>query len=278
VSDPVAAGRTGRLAGRVALITGAARGQGRAHALRLAREGADLVLLDVCAAVAELGYPPASPDELARTTELAREAGARVTAHEADVRDLGQMDAAAEDAVRSFGRLDVVVANAGICAWGRLWEITPEQWRAVVDVNLTGTWNTLRACVPRMIDAGHGGSIITVSSVAGLKALPGQAHYSASKHGIVGLTGTAAIELAPLGIRVNSVHPWGVDTAMVADTAMDDLLRAEPAFRGSFGQAIRTPAVATPEDIADAVAWLASDESRTVTGIALPVDLGATRV
>lgn len=267
-----------RLSGRVALVTGAARGQGRAHAVRLAEEGAHLVLLDVCGPVAELGYPPAEPADLDATVAQAERAGATVLAREADVRSLTALEAAAAAAVTTFGRLDVVVANAGISDWGRTWEITPEAWQTMLDVNLTGVWHTLRACVPVMIEAGNGGSIVTVSSVAGLKALPGQAHYTAAKHGVTGLTGTAAIELAPHGIRVNSVHPWAVDTAMADDTALTRLLRAERGYLVSFGQVLGEPRRAAPRDIADAVAWLASDESRTVTGIALPVDMGATRV
>ena len=270
--------RPGRLAGRVALVTGAARGQGRAHAVRLAEEGADLVLLDVCAPVADLGYPPATVDDLAETVALAEEAGAEVLARRADVRALEEVEAAVAAGVARFGRLDVVVANAGISAWGRVWEISPEQWRTVLDVNLTGVWNTLRATIPPMIDAGHGGSIITISSVAGLKALPGQAHYSAAKHGVVGLTRTAALELAPHRIRVNSVHPWAVETAMAHDEVLTDLLRSERGYLASFGQVLQEPRVAAPREIADAVAWLAGDESRTVTGVALPVDLGATAV
>ena len=260
------------------MITGAARGQGRAHALRLAEEGADLVLLDVCGPVTTLGYAPSTPEDLDETVRLAEEAGARTLARRADVRVLVEVEDAVAAGMTAFGRLDVVVANAGICAWGRLWEITPEQWQAVLDVNLTGTWHTLRAAIPSMIDAGHGGSIIVVSSVAGLKPLPGQAHYSASKHGLVGLAGSAATELGPFGIRVNSVHPWAVDTAMAADSEMDELMRTERHYRPSYGQILREPQLAAPRDVADAVLWLASDESRTVTGIALPVDLGATTV
>jgi SDR family mycofactocin-dependent oxidoreductase len=269
---------TGRVHGKVALVTGAARGQGRAHAVRLAAEGADLVLLDVCGPVTELGYPAATEDDLAETAALVAGAGARVVAGRADVRCLEEIAAVVADGLRTFHRLDVVVANAGISAWGRLWEITAEQWRAVVDTNLTGVWHTLKATVPAMIDAGGGGSIITISSVAGLKSLPAQAHYSAAKHGVVGLTRTAAHELAPHGIRANSVHPWAVETAMAHDEALTAVLRAHPAYLASFGQVLGEPKVAAPRDIADAVLWLASDESRTVTGIALPVDLGATTV
>jgi SDR family mycofactocin-dependent oxidoreductase len=271
-------GRFGRVCDKVALVTGAARGQGRAHALRLAEEGADLVLLDLCAAVTELGYPSATTGELDETVRLAERAGARVVAGRADVRSLEDVSAVVADGVRAFGRLDVVVANAGISAWGRLWEITAEQWRAVLDTNLTGVWHTLKATIPAMIDAGNGGSIVTISSVAGLKSLPAQAHYSAAKHGVVGLTRTAALELAPYGIRANSVHPWAVETAMAHDEVLVGVLRAHPDYLASFGQVLGEPKVAAPRDIADAVLWLASDESRTVTGIALPVDLGATSV
>lgn len=270
--------RGGRVAGRVALVTGAARGQGRAHALRLAREGADLLLLDVCGPVAELGYPAASAAELDRTAARARAAGAGVLAATGDVRELSALVALVEAGIAEFGRLDIVVANAGISAWGRLWEIDEQQWRAVLDTNLTGVWHTLKATVPAMIEAGNGGSVITISSVAGLKSLPGQAHYSAAKHGVVGLTRTAALELAPYRIRANSVHPWAVDTPMAADTTLTALLRDDRHYLRSFGQVLDTPKVADPADVSDAVLWLASDESRTVTGIALPVDLGATTV
>jgi SDR family mycofactocin-dependent oxidoreductase len=269
---------TGRVQGRVAVVTGAARGQGRAHAVRLAEEGADLVLLDACAAVTDLGYPPATADDLDETVALVEKTGARAVAGRADVRVFDDVHSVVADGVREFGRIDIVVANAGISAWGRLWEITPEQWQAVLDTNLTGVWHTLKATVPAMIDGGRGGSIITISSVAGIKSLPGQAHYSAAKHGVVGLTGTAALELAPYGIRANSVHPWAVDTAMATDSRLTVLLRQHPHYLASFGQVLRTPEVAAPRDIADAVLWLASDESRTVTGVALPVDLGATAV
>jgi SDR family mycofactocin-dependent oxidoreductase len=270
--------RAGRVQGLVAVVTGAARGQGRAHAVRLAEEGADLVLLDACAAVTALGYLPATDGDLDETVALAEKAGARTVAGRADVRVLDEIRSVVADGVREFGRIDIVVANAGISAWGRLWEITAEQWQSVLDTNLSGVWHTLKATVPTMIDGGRGGSIITISSVAGIKSLPGQAHYSAAKHGVVGLTGTAALELAPYGIRANSVHPWAVDTAMATDSTLTALLHEHAHYLASFGQVLGTPKLATPRDIADAVLWLASDESRTVTGVALPVDLGATSV
>jgi NAD(P)-dependent dehydrogenase (short-subunit alcohol dehydrogenase family) len=196
-----------------------------------------------------------------------------------DVRDYVALHEAVTKGVRHLGnRLDVVVANAAISAWGRLWEITEEQWQTVIDTNLTGVWHTLKACIPTMIDAANGGSIIVISSVAGIKPLPAQAHYSASKHGVVGLSKSAALELAPYNIRVNTIHPWAVNTAMASDTVLTSLLRENPDFLKSFGQVLGDPRVAEPRDIADAALWLASDESRTVTGVALPVDLGATIV
>jgi SDR family mycofactocin-dependent oxidoreductase len=267
-----------RVEGKVALVTGAARGQGRAHALRLAEEGADLILMDVCAPVADLGYPPSSTSDLEETTALCESAGARVSAHRGDVRSYDEVATAVRQGTEALGRLDIVVANAAIAAWGRLWEISSDQWNAVVDTNLTGVWHTLKASIPAMIDGGRGGSIVTISSVAGLKSLPGQAHYSASKHAVVGLTRSVAIELAPYGIRANSLHPWAVQTPMAEDSTLSELLQAHPDYLVSFGQVLRQPNIAAPRDIADAMLWLASDESKTVTGIALPVDLGATAV
>ena len=269
---------TGRVQGRVALITGAARGQGRSHAVRLAEEGADLILTDICGPVADLGYPAARPEDLDETAATAEAAGARVVRRRADVRQLNELTGAVNAGMDAFGRLDIVVANAGISAWGRLWEISELQWRDVLDTNLTGVWHTLKACAPPMIQAANGGSIITVSSVAGLKSLPGQAHYSAAKHGVVGLTGTAALELGPYGIRVNSIHPWAVDTPMASDEHLDVLLKEHGHYLASFGQILGSPKIAEPRDVSDAVLWLASDESRTVTGTALPIDLGATSV
>jgi len=175
--------------------------------------------------------------------------------------------------------LDVVVANAGINNWGRFWEMSDEQWLAMIDVNLNGVWRTLKAAVPHMLSAGNGGSIITVSSVAGIKALPGQAHYSSAKHGVVGLTKSAAIELGEYGIRVNSVHPWGVTTAMgTDDPTTEKMLTAHPNYVMSFGSVLPAIGLAEPNDISDAVVYLASDLSRAVTGTQLTVDMGATKV
>src|SRR6478735_2010534 len=180
---------SGTLEGRVAFVTGAARGQGRAHAVRLAREGADVIVSDICASVSDtIPYPGPTPEDLHETVRLVEAEGRKVLAREADIRDDAAVRQLVADGVEQFGRLDILVANAGVLSWGRLWELTDEQWNTVIDTNLTGTWRTLRAVVPAMIEAGNGGSIIVVSSSAGLKATPGNSHYAASKHGLTALT------------------------------------------------------------------------------------------
>jgi SDR family mycofactocin-dependent oxidoreductase len=266
------------LSGKVAFITGGARAQGRAHAVRLAESGADLVLFDICASPAELGYPPSSVADLEETVRLVEKSGRRVISRIGDVRDQQALDSAVSDARNEFGHLDIVVANAGVSSWGRFWEMPEERWMDTVDINLTGVWRTLRAAAPTMIEQGRGGSIITVCSVAGIKALPGQAHYSAAKHGVVGLTKAAALELGPSGIRVNSIHPWGVDTAMAHDTELEPMLVAHPEFMTSFGSAMPQKGLAAPRDISEVVLFLASDASAWMTGAQIPVDIGATKV
>lgn len=270
----------GLLDGKVAFVTGAARGQGRAHSVRLAREGASVIAIDIADEVsAHNTYTPASEADLKETARLLEQVGRPFVVETADVRDLGAVDQILDDAVaRLGGRLDVVVANAGICNWGRFWEMSEEQWLTLVDVNLSGVWRTMKAAVPHMLSAGNGGSIITVSSVAGLKSLPGQAHYSAAKHGVVGLTKSAAIELGEYGIRVNSIHPWGVATVMGEDPYTATMLTEHPNYLVSFGSALPSVVMAEPDDISDAVVWLASDLSRTVTGTQLTLDMGATKV
>jgi SDR family mycofactocin-dependent oxidoreductase len=268
------------LEGKVAFVTGAARGQGRSHAVRLAREGADVIAIDLAAPVtADNSYPPATPDDLAETVKLVEAEDRRIVARQVDVRDSGALDALLAEAVPELGsRLDVVVANAGISNWNRFWEMPDEQWQTMIDINLTGVWRTLKAAVPHMIAAGNGGSIITVSSVAGIKSLPAQAHYSAAKHGVVGLTKTAAIELGEYDIRVNSVHPWGVNTPMGQDTSMERIFAAHPNYATSFASLLPSVPVAEPNDLSDAVVYLASDLSRAVTATQLTVDQGATKV
>jgi len=264
----------GRLAGKVALITGAARGQGRAEAVRLAREGADVIAVDIAGPVSEhVKYAAATPDDLAETAKLVEAEGRRVHAAQADVRDYAALEAAVTAGVAALGRLDVVVANAGICNFGRTWELTEQQWQDVVDTNLTGVWKTVKATVPTLIEQGQGGSVILISSVAGLRGLPFLAHYAAAKHGVVGLCRTLANELGEYSIRVNSVHPHGVNTAMGGDGSMGAMIEAHPMLGPIFMPALPVQ-VAEPEDIADTVAFLASDEAKYITGSQIPVDLG----
>jgi SDR family mycofactocin-dependent oxidoreductase len=270
----------GKLDSKVALITGAARGQGRAHAVRMAQEGADVVLLDVCAAATRTDYPAATAEDLAETVRQVEALDRRVVWANADVRDLSALQAVVDRGVSELGRLDVVVANAGVSTWGRIWEMPTERWRDMIDINLTGVYHTLRATVPAMIEAGNGGSIICISSVAGIKALPGQAHYSAAKHGVVGLANSTAIELGPYRIRVNTVHPWGVSTPMALEgaEAHQKMFADNPSYMAAMGQYWFDPPISSPEDIANAVLFLASDDARTITGTQLTVDNGATKI
>lgn len=264
----------GRLSGKVALITGAARGQGRAEAVRLADEGADIIAIDVAGPVSEyVTYSAATPDDLKTTARLVEEKDRRVVARQADVRDYAALKDAADAGLAELGRLDVVVANAGICNFGRVWELELEQWRSLVDTNLTGVFHTLKATVPALIEGGRGGSIIVTSSVAGLKGLPFLGHYSAAKHGIVGLCKTLANELGQYDIRVNTVHPHGVNTGMGDTGVLQPLMESEPALAAMFMPALPHQ-VAEPEDIANLVAFLASDEAKYITGSQLRVDLG----
>src|SRR6201985_1850425 len=218
------------LQGRVAFITGAARGQGRAHAVRLAAEGADIIALDICAPVSDtLSYAPATPEDLSETVRLV-EAERR----EGDIRDDPAVRQLVADGIEQFGRLDVLVANAGVLGWGRVWELTDEQWDTVIGVNLTGTWRTLRATIPAMIEAGNGASIVIVSSAAGVRATPGNGHYAASKYGLTALTNTLAIGLGEYDIKVNSIHPYSIDTPMVEPEAIMEVFAKHPRFVHSF--------------------------------------------
>ncbi|MEE6164921.1 MULTISPECIES: mycofactocin-coupled SDR family oxidoreductase [Mycobacteriaceae] len=278
---------SGTLEGRVAFVTGAARGQGRAHAVRLANEGADIIAIDVCRAVDDtITYAPATPEDLAETVRAVEAAGRKVLAREVDIRDLAAQQQIVADGVEQFGRLDIVVANAGVLSWGRLFEMSPEQWDTVVDVNLNGTWRTIRAAVPAMIEAGNGGSIVIVSSSAGLKATPGNGHYSASKHGLVALTNALALEVGEYGIRVNSIHPYSIDTPMIEPEAMAAVFSKYPNYLHSFapmplqpvgqdGKGLST--FMTPEEVSDVVAWLAGDGSATLSGSQIAVDRGVLK-
>jgi SDR family mycofactocin-dependent oxidoreductase len=272
-------GVSGALQGRVAFITGAARGQGRAHAIRLAREGADIIALDICAPVSEsITYEAATPDELAETVRAVEAEGRKVLAREVDIRDDAALRQLVSDGVEQFGRLDILIANAGVLSWGRVWELTDEQWDAVIDVNLSGTWRSLRAVIPAMIEAGNGGSIVVVSSSAGLKATPGNGHYSAAKHGLVGLTNTLAIELGEFGIRVNSIHPYSVDTPMVEPDLMMQVFAEHPRYVHSFGPMLLQPkGFMAADEVSDVVVWLAGAGSGTLTGAQIPVDKGVLK-
>jgi len=260
-------------------VTGAARAQGRSHAVRLAREGADIIALDICAPVsASLTYAPATPSDLAETVRLVEAEGRKVLAREADIRDDAALRRLVADGVEQFGRLDILVANAGVLGWGRVWELTDEQWDTVIGVNLTGTWRTLRATVPAMIEAGNGGSIVVVSSAAGLKATPGNGHYTASKYGLTALTNTLAIELGEYDIRVNSIHPYSVDTPMIEPQAMMEILASHPRYVHSFPpMPLQYKAFMAPDEVSDVVVWLAGDGSGTLTGTQIPVDKGALK-
>lgn len=276
------------LAGRVAMVTGAARGQGRAHAVRLAAEGADLVVIDLCAPVSEsVTYPAPTPDDLAETVRLVEETGRTAISAVVDIRDLGALRDLVARTVATFGRLDILVANAGVLSWGRLWEIPEDDWDSVIGVNLSGTWRTIRAAVPAMIEAGNGGSIIIVSSSAGLKATPGNGHYSASKAGLVALTNALAIEAGEFGIRVNSIHPYSVDTPMIDPHGMAELFGRFPSYLHSFSpmplKNVREDGVSTladfmpAEEVADVVSYLAGDGSRSISGVQMAVDRGSLK-
>ena len=278
----------GPLEGRVAFITGAARGQGRAHAIRLANEGADIVAIDVCGPISDtITYPLGTSDELAETVRAVEAAGRKVLAREVDIRDLAALQQVVADGIEQFGRLDILVANAGVLSWGRLFEMSEEQWNSVIDVNLNGTWKTIRAAVPAMIEAGHGGSIIIVSSSAGLKATPGNGHYAASKHGLTSLTNSLALEVGEFGIRVNSIHPYSIDTPMVEKEAMMELFGKFPSFIHSFKpfpyRAVSQEGASslqdfmTAEEVSDVVAWLAGDGSLTISGSQINVDRGTMK-
>jgi SDR family mycofactocin-dependent oxidoreductase len=268
---------TGRLEGKVALITGAARGQGRAHAVRMAEEGAAVIAVDIAGPLPEaVRYPSATPDDLAETVRLVEAAGGRITASVADIRDLPALQSAVTDGVAAFGRLDVIVANAGICIPSPWNEITPESFRDVIDVNVTGTWNTVMAGAQAIIDGGRGGSIVLISSYAGVKIQPFMIHYTASKHAVTGMARAFAAELGKHDIRVNSVHPGPVNTPMGGGdmiAALFSAIETNPTLN-NMGTPFLPTWACEPEDVAAAVCWLASDESRFVTATRLSVDQG----
>jgi SDR family mycofactocin-dependent oxidoreductase len=263
----------GRLDGKVALITGAARGQGRAHAVRLASEGASIIGTDVCAQMG-VGYVGATEADLKETVRLVEEAGSQMLGLKADVRSVAEMDDAVARGRDEYGRLDVVIANAGIFSFGRLWEITEEQWQETLDVNLTGVFHTLKSTVPALIEQGDGGSIVIISSVAGLRGVPFAGHYVATKHGAVGLCRTLANELGEYRIRVNSIHPAGVLTPMNDDPGLLELIAQHKDTLAPIFMNALPYMMMEPEAISNMVAFLASDDSKYMTGVQIPIDMG----
>jgi SDR family mycofactocin-dependent oxidoreductase len=266
---------TGRVNDKVAFITGAARGQGRSHAVRLAEEGADVIAVDICAQIDSVPYPMSTPADLAETARAVEAAGRKIVALEADVRDARALAAAFASGVEQLGPVDIVVANAGIAPFR-----APDQfmaWHDAIDVNLTGAFNTVEVALPSMVERGAGGSIVLISSTAGLTGIAGPSRgglgYAASKHGIVGLMRTYANNLAQYSIRVNSVHPTGVNTPMVVNAALEAFFAQDPSMSGDMTNALPVELL-EPVDISHAVLWLASDEARYVTGVTLPVDAG----
>jgi len=264
----------GRVDGKVAFITGAARGQGRSHAIRLAGEGADIIAVDICEDVASANYPMGTADELAETAKEVEAAGGRAITFTADVRDPEALHRAAADGAAELGKIDVVVANAGICSLQTWDQVTPDLWKEVIDINLTGVWNTCFVTAPHVIAAG-GGAMILTSSTAGLKGQPFLGPYVAAKHGVVGIMRLLANELAEHNIRVNTIHPTGVETPMLAAMqSMNQLLDAHPDLGPIFMNSLPVQSV-EPADVSNTVLYLASDEAKYVTGVTLSVDAGA---
>jgi SDR family mycofactocin-dependent oxidoreductase len=275
---------SGRVEGKVALISGAARGQGRSHAVRLAQEGADIIAVDICKPVSSNSQiPPSTPDDLAETADLIKGLDRRIVTAEVDVRDYDALKAAVDGGVEQLGRLDIICANAGIGNGGQTLDKTSEDdWNDMIDVNLSGVWKTVKAGVPHLISQGEGGSIILTSSVGGLKAYPHTGHYIAAKHGVVGLMRTFAVELGQHFIRVNSVHPTNVNTPMFMNEGTMKLFRPDLENPGPDDLKVAAQFMhvlpigwVEPVDISNAVLFLASDESRYITGLPVTVDAGS---
>ncbi|MGI8334207.1 mycofactocin-coupled SDR family oxidoreductase [Actinomadura scrupuli] len=273
----------GRVEGKVAFITGAARGQGRSHAVRLAQEGADIIAIDVCRQLEGVPLPMSTPEDLDETVAQVKALGRRIVAAQVDVRDFDAMKAVVDDGVTELGRLDIVAANAGLANTGAPAHEMPEKaWRDMIDVNLTGVWLSAKAAIPHMIEGGRGGTIVLTSSVGGMKAIPHVGHYVSAKHGVVGLMRSLAVELAQYNIRVNSVHPTQVDTPMMMNEPTYRMFRPDlenPTKEdiAPISQMMNTLPVPWVEavDVSNAVLFLASDEGRYITGVQLPIDAGA---
>jgi len=266
-----------RVAGKVALITGAARGQGRAHAVRLAAEGANVIVVDVCAPLPSVGYDSATPEDLAETVALVEKQGRRAISGIVDIRDLDKFRQIVDDGVAELGRLDVIVANAGICV-PKAWDnTTPQVFDDTISINVTGTWNTVMVGAPHLVQAG-GGSIILISSVAGIKAQPFMVPYTTSKFAVRGMAKAFAAELGQHGIRVNSVHPTGVATPMGSGNIGTEIGAAMAGNQrlGAMFMNMLPVEITQPEDVADTVLFLASDESKYITAHEIAPDAGNT--
>ncbi|MDG3008959.1 mycofactocin-coupled SDR family oxidoreductase [Rhodococcus sp. D2-41] len=270
-----------RLDGKVALITGGARGIGRAQAVRFAQEGADLIVVDRCAAVEHSTTPGASPADLAETVRQVEALGRRIVPFEADVRDQAALDAAVQAGVAELGGLDIVCGTAGISSSGPAVDLAEDTWQTMLDVNLTGVWKTCKAAIPHLIETGRGGSIVLISSIAGLRGLVSVGHYAAAKTGVVGLMRALAQELAQSSIRVNTVHPANTRTTMIQNEGTMrsfcpgvDHPTQEQFEAGTASMHLLPVPMLDPVDIANACLFLASDEARYITGVTLPVDAG----
>ena len=270
----------GILDGKVALVTGAARAQGRAHAMTMARNGADVVLLDIGHDVDGVRYQLGSAEELEQTAHDVEQLGRRVVARQADVRSQDDLDAVVAAGVAEFGRIDIAIANAGVFDFGPSWELTEQQWSNVIETNLGGVWRTAKAVIPVMI-ANGGGAIVMISSTNGLEPVAGHSHYVASKHGVIGLMRSIALEGAPLGIRCNAICPGFVRSGMTTFQEMLDRFAGHPGgteadleHAGRSYHPMRDLTYLDPQHIADAALWLVSPGSEAVTGVALPVEAG----
>jgi SDR family mycofactocin-dependent oxidoreductase len=273
----------GKLEGKVAFITGAARGQGRAHAVRMAEEGADIIAIDICKQIDTVPIAMSTPEDLAETVDLVKARGRRIVAAQGDVRVFDDLKSVVDEGVAQFGRLDIVVANAGLAADAAAMDAMDEKlWKDSIDVNLTGVFLTAKASIPHLIDGGRGGAIVITSSVGGLKAHPGIGNYVAGKHGVVGIMRTLAVELAPFSIRVNSLHPTQVATPMLMNEMtyrmfrpdLENPTKMDMAVTSMNMQLLPIPWVEA-EDIANAALFLCSDDGRYITGVCLPIDGGA---
>ncbi|WP_336793428.1 mycofactocin-coupled SDR family oxidoreductase [Gordonia malaquae] len=276
---------TGRVEGKVAFITGAARGQGRSHAVRLAEEGADIIALDICGEVGGTArfYPPATLADLEHTAELVRAAGRRVVTIVADVRDYDAMEKGLAAAVAELGRLDIVLANAGVFQFGdRVVDTSPQDWSDVMAVNVTGVFHTCKAAIPHVIAGGRGGTVVMTASDASTKGFDRFGHYVASKHALLGLMKTLLMEVSEYSIRVNCVSPTNCNTTMIQNEAVYKLFRPDlesptpEEFAESSGTLLALPGPwVEPVDVSNAIVFLASDEARFVTGLNMTVDGGS---